>query len=252
MAEIEKERSSSNPALKSSVFAKLERREGDGVMTVAGAVNKTGILAMILACVAVYTGLQVLQDPESPWLAALIPALIVNLVLSLVIIFVKRSAPYLAPLYALIEGVLIGALSGMMEKAYPGIAMQAAWLTFGTLASMLLIYRLGIIRATQRFQIGLLAATGGIAIVYLIDMGLGFFGHQVPYLHDSSPLGIAISLGITVVAALNLILDFNFIERGAEEEAPKFMEWYAAFGLILTLVWLYLEILRLLSKLRKK
>jgi uncharacterized YccA/Bax inhibitor family protein len=125
-------------------------------------------------------------------------------------------------------------------------------LTLGTLAALLLAYRSGLIRPSENLKLGIVAATGGIALVYLVSMGLSFFGKTMPYIHDSGPIGIGFSLVVIVLAALNLVLDFDFIERGAEVGAPKYMEWYAAFGLLVTLVWLYLEILRLLAKLQGK
>jgi uncharacterized YccA/Bax inhibitor family protein len=130
--------------------------------------------------------------------------------------------------------------------------MQAVGLTFGTLAALLMAYRSGLIKATENFKLGVVAATGGIALLYLVNIGMGFFGKSMPFIHDSGLMGIAFSGFVVVIAALNLVLDFDFIERGVEQQAPKYMEWYAAFGLLVTLVWLYLEILRLLSKLQSR
>ncbi len=140
----------------------------------------------------------------------------------------------------------------MFEVRYPGIAMQAVALTFGTGFCLLMAYRSGLIRATQKFTLGVVAATGGIALFYVISMVLGLFHVNVPIVNSSSPLGIAFSLFVVGIAALNLILDFSFIEQGAAQGAPRYMEWYGAFGLMVTLVWLYLEMLRLLSKLRSR
>jgi uncharacterized YccA/Bax inhibitor family protein len=154
--------------------------------------------------------------------------------------------------YAILEGGALGAISALFEFRYPGIVMQAVLCTFGTFFALLMAYRSKLIQATENFKLGVFAATGGIALVYLIDFGLGFFGHNVPYIHEGGIGGIVVSLFVTVIAALNLVLDFDFIERGAESGAPKYMEWYAAFGLLVTLVWLYLEILRLLSKSRRR
>src|SRR5690606_13427708 len=138
------------------------------------------------------------------------------------------------------------------EARFPGIVMQAVMLTFGTLFALLFAYRSGLIRATENFKLGVVAATGGIALVYLASLVMGFVGLQLPFIHEPGVLRIGFSLFVVVIAALNLVLDFDFIETGVEQGAPKFMEWYAAFGLMVTLVWLYLEILRLLSKLQSR
>jgi len=146
----------------------------------------------------------------------------------------------------------LGGISVYFEKTYPGIVKQAISLTFGTLFSLLLAYKSRLIRATENFKLGVVAATGGIAVLYLISMVMGFFGARMPFIHESGPFGIGFSVFVVVIAALNLVLDFDFIENGAEAGAPKYMEWYGAFGLMVTLIWLYLEILRLLAKLRSR
>jgi len=173
-------------------------------------------------------------------------------VLALVTVFKKEWSPVTAPLYALLEGLALGGISSFLDTAYPGIAIQAVGLTFGTLFVMLFLYTTGVLRATRKFVIGVVAATGAIFLVYMADFVMGFFGRNVPLLNDSGPWGIAISGIIVVVAALNLILDFDLIERGVQAGAAKYMEWYGAFGLMVTLVWLYLEILRLLAKSRRR
>ena len=152
----------------------------------------------------------------------------------------------------MLEGLFIGAVSALYEVRYPGIVMQAVGLTFGTLIALLLAYRSGVIRVTDNFRLGVVAATGGIALFYFATMILGFFGVQFPSIYGAGPLGIGVSVFVVIIAALNLVLDFDFIESGARAGAPKYMEWYGAFGLMVTLVWLYLEILRLLSKLRSR
>ena len=158
-----------------------------------------------------------------------------------------------APLYAGLEGLFLGGISAFFEARHPGIVMQAVTLTFGTLGALLLAYRSGLIRATENFKLGVVAATGGIAVLYLVNMGMRLFGMEgIGFIHESSWLGIAFSGFVVVIAALNLVLDFDFIESGVEHGAPKYMEWYGAFGLVVTLVWLYLEILRLLSKLQSR
>ena len=245
----------SNPALSEKTFRQFERT--DQVMTISGTVNKS-LFLIVLVIVSAYLswqsaypqGWSIETAPQVPgWY---LPALFGALGISLIIIFKQKTAPYLAPVYAIVEGAVLGALSALFETRYPGIVMQAMMCTLGTFFALLLAYRSGLIKATENFKLGVVAATGGIGIVYLIDIGLRFFGHQVPVIHEAGPLGIAVSVGITIVAALNLVLDFDFIEKGAEQGAPKYMEWYASFGLLVTLVWLYVEFLRLMSKLRKR
>ena len=155
-----------------------------------------------------------------------------------------------SPAYALFQGLALGGISAIFEAQFPGIVIQAVGLTFGTLGCLLLAYRSGLIRATENFKLGVTAATGAIFVLYMISFVMGFFGSSIPFIHESGLLGIGFSLFVVVIAALNLVLDFDFIENAAEQGAPKFLEWYGAFGLIVTLVWLYLEILRLLAKLR--
>ena len=167
-------------------------------------------------------------------------------------VFKKEWAPVTTPLYAALEGMLLGVVSLFFERTYPGIVFNAVGLTFGVLAALLAAYSSGLIRPSENVKLGIAAATGGIALVYLVSMGLGFFGKSVPFIHDSGPIGIGFSLLVVGIAALNLVLDFDFIETGAQRGAPKYMEWYGAFGLLVTLVWLYLEILRLLAKLQGK
>jgi uncharacterized YccA/Bax inhibitor family protein len=166
--------------------------------------------------------------------------------------FKKEWAMVTGSIYALCEGLFLGGLSAMYEIRFHGIVLQAAMLTFGTLFALLAAYRSGLIRATENFKLGICAATGGIALVYIVTMVLGMFGVRVPYIHDSGLIGIGFSLFVVVIAALNLVLDFDFIEQGSAVGAPKYMEWYAAFGLLVTLIWLYIEFLRLLAKLNSR
>ncbi|HYM85661.1 MAG TPA: Bax inhibitor-1/YccA family protein, partial [Pseudoxanthomonas sp.] len=173
-------------------------------------------------------------------------------ILALVTIFKKTWAPVTAPLYALVEGFFLGSISAMYELRFDGIVFQAVLLTFGTLFALLMAYRSGLIKATENFKLGVVAATGGIALVYLATIVLGFFNINIPLIHESGIVGIGFSLFVIVIAALNLVLDFDFIENGVEQGSPKYMEWYGAFGLMVTLVWLYLEFLRLLSKLNSR
>lgn len=166
--------------------------------------------------------------------------------------FKHHLAKYTVPAYALLQGLALGGISKYFEMRYPGIVNQAVMLTFGTLGALLLAYRSGLIKATENFKLGVVAATGGIAFVYLISWILGMFGVGVPMIHGNSNMSILFSIGVVIIAALNLVLDFDFIEEAAENGAPKYMEWYGAFGLLVTLVWLYLEILRLLAKLASR
>jgi uncharacterized YccA/Bax inhibitor family protein len=184
-----------------------------------------------------------------PWLYG---GVIGGFIVALVTIFKKQWSPVTAPLYSVLEGLAIGGISAFFEAQFPGIVIQAVALTFGTLLCLLLVYKSGIIKVTENFKMGVVAATGGIALIYVSTIVLGFFGIHMPYIHESGTIGIIFSLVVVIIAALNLVLDFDFIEKGAAAGAPKFMEWYAAFGLMVTLIWLYLEILRLLAKTRSR
>lgn len=241
----------SNPALNEKVF-QGQVAFGEA-MTLQGTVNKTGLLLLCVVATAAWTwGLAHSNVPEAalPWM---IGGLIGGFVVALVTIFKKTWAPVTAPMYALLEGLALGGISAMFEKMYPGVAIQAVGLTFGTLFVMLLAYKTGAIKATQGFKLGVIAATGGIVVLYVVEMILGMFFHiQVPAINGSGPWGIAFSLFVVVIAALNLVLDFDMIETGVTGGAPKYMEWYGAFGLMVTLIWLYLEILRLLGKARRR
>src|SRR5256886_13731522 len=174
-------------------------------------------------------------------------------IVALVSICKPNWAPLTAPLYALLEGLALGGVSAMFERTSPGVAIQAVGLTFGTLFVMLLAYKTGMIRATQGFKLGVIAATGGVALLYIVEMVLGGFFHiQVPAINGSGAVGIGFSLFVVIVAALNLVLDFDMIESGVQGGAPKYMEWYGALGLMVTLLWLYLEIIRLLGNARRR
>jgi uncharacterized YccA/Bax inhibitor family protein len=240
----------SNPAWREDVFS-ATRLDGGATMTVNGTVNKTGLLLILALCTA--SASWVLGTGGGPGVAGwAIGASIVGLAVAIATIVRPRWSPVTAPIYALVEGVVLGLVSMWFEARYPGIAIQAVALTFGVLGVMLVLYKTGVIKVTQRFRAGVLAATLAIAVVYLVSLVLGLVGVRVPLLNDASPLGILISLAIVTVAALNLVLDFDLIDRGARSGAPAYMEWYAAFGLLVTLVWLYLELLRLLAKLRER
>jgi uncharacterized YccA/Bax inhibitor family protein len=243
---------SSNPALSRNTFDAGATHVGYGpTMTISGTVNKAGLLMLCVLATAAWSWdrFYTTQDMASIGGMTMIGAF-GGFIAAMVTIFKKEWSPITAPIYALLEGLFLGSLSATMELRFPGIAIEAVALTFGTCLCMLLAYRAGLIRVTQRFALGMVAATGGIALVYFASMILGMFHVQIPGIFGSGPIGILFSLVVCGIAALNLVLDFNFIEEGAQSGAPKYMEWYSAFGLMVTLIWLYLEIIRLLAKLR--
>ncbi len=252
---------SGNPVLKDSTFLDLSSGSvypgSANAMTLNGTVNKTGILLLLTVLTSAFAWSQTMvETPEGMQVAPgamvyMLGGAIGGLVLALITAFKKEWSPVTAPLYALVEGFFLGAISAMYNHMYEGIVMQAVMLTFGTLFALLFAYRSGLIKATENFKLGVVAATGGIFLIYLASFVLGLFGVNVPYIHESGIIGIGFSLFVVVVAALNLVLDFDFIESGVEAGAPKYMEWYGAFGLMVTLVWLYIEFLRLLAKLRR-
>ena len=249
---------SGNPVLGENTFldvgsGRVVTRDGAS-MTIGGTVNKTALLLALVLVTATYTW-NLFTGPESaPGLMPFVwGGAIGGFILALVTVFKKTWAPVTAPLYALAQGLFLGGLSAIFEARFPGIVMQAVGLTFGTLAALLMAYKSGLIRATENFKLGVVAATGGIALLYLVNIGMRAFGFEgMGFIHDSGLMGIGFSAFVVVIAALNLVLDFDFIESGVDAGAPKAMEWYAAFGLIVTLIWLYLEILRLLSKLQSR
>lgn len=250
---------SGNPALSESTFLDLSSgsvvTSPDQVMTLNGTVNKTGILLLLTVLTSAFSWSQALGVDGQLAPGAMLylwGGLIGGLVLALVTVFKKEWSPVTAPLYALVEGLFLGTISAFFEARFPGIVFQAVLLTFGTLFALLVAYRSGVIKVTENFKLGVVAATGGIALLYLASFVLSFFNVNVPVIHQASWLGIAFSLFVVVVAALNLVLDFDFIESGVEARAPKYMEWYGAFGLMVTLVWLYIEFLRLLSKIQQR
>jgi uncharacterized YccA/Bax inhibitor family protein len=245
----------SNPALSSDAFRTGEAVLGES-MTVSGTVNKTGILLLCCVATAAWTWNRFFNAPPEEAMQAMAPALVIGgiggFIVAIVTIFKKEWAGITAPIYALLEGLVLGGISAMLELRYHGIAIQAVSLTFGTLLIMLLAYRSGLIKVTEKLRLGIVAATGGIAVFYLLQFILGFFGVHFTAINGSSPIGIGFSLIVVAVAALNLVLDFDLIENGARLGAPKYMEWYGAFALMITLIWLYFEILRLLSKFRSR
>jgi uncharacterized YccA/Bax inhibitor family protein len=241
----------SNPAFAGNTFTVNGVAVGYGpTMTISGTVNKAGILMLLVLATAAWTWNQFFTNGPAAVGSYTVIGAFGGFIAAMVTIFKKEWSPITAPIYALLEGLFLGALSAMLELRFPGIAIESVALTFGTCFCLLAAYRSGLIRPTERFTLGIVAATGGIAVIYFLSMILGLFHVQVPGIFGSGPVGILFSVAVVIVAALNLILDFGFIEEGARRGAPKYMEWYSAFGLMVTLVWLYLEIIRLLSKLR--
>jgi len=251
----------SNPALGKNTFNDFAQSQYGGNlvdasarMSLSGTVNKTGILLLCAVATAAWTWNSFLQtrDPGTVGPAIMIGAF-GGLIVALVTIFKKTWSPVTAPIYALLEGLVLGGLSAIFDLRYPGIAMEAVGLTFGTLFVLLLAYKSGLIKVTQKFRLGVVAATGGIMLFYFLTLLLSFF--HISFLssvYGSGLIGIGFSLFVVAIASLNLVLDFDFVEQGVSQGVPKYMEWYAAFGIMVTLVWLYLEMLRLLSKVRSR
>ena len=239
---------SGNPALSSKSFENLSTTSSD-VMTLDGAVNKTAISMGILLFAAYYTYTNAIMD-------YILVGFIGGFVVALVTIFKKSWSPVTVPIYAVLEGLALGGISKMYADAFePGIVPQAIMLTLGILFALLFAYKTKIIRATENFKLGVFAATAGIGIVYLVSFFMGMFGSGgLPVMDPTnfSWFSIGFSLFVVIIASLNLVMDFDFIENGAANGAPKYMEWYGAFGLLVTLIWLYLEILRLLAKLSSR
>jgi len=240
-----------NPTLNQNTFTQFSAARGSEAMTVGGTVQKTAILLGLVILSASYTWDLYFTKSGASMSGWAMGGALGGFAIAMVTIFKKTWSPFTAPLYAICEGLFIGAISAIMEAQYH-IVIQAVLLTFGTLAALLGAYQTGLIRASEPFKRGVIAATGGIAIAYFISFILGFFHIQVPFINGSGALGIAFSVVVVIVAALNLVIDFDFIEQGAKVGAPKYMEWYASFSLLVTLVWLYLEILRLLAKINRR
>jgi uncharacterized YccA/Bax inhibitor family protein len=249
----------SNPALGANTFRNVPGSgyggliDAAGRMTFSGTVNKTAILLLCALATAAWTWNGFIQTRDPNEIAGrLMIGAFGGLIFAFVTIFKKEWAPVTAPIYALLEGLVLGGLSAIFDLRYPGIAFQAVGLTFGTLFVMLMAYKSGLIPVTQKLRLGIVAATGGIMLFYFAQMILGFFGVRFLSVNGSGPIGIIFSLVVVGVAALNLVLDFDFVEQGVAYGAPRYMEWYSAFGIMVTLVWLYLEMLRLLSKMRSR
>jgi uncharacterized YccA/Bax inhibitor family protein len=256
----------SNPTLSQDVFISLAKEQPisskSNAMTIEGTVNKTGFFLTLTTATALFAwfSIQVTGTPNeiggmvNPGLTTMYMLVggIGSFIVAMLITFKKNLAMLGGMIYCLLEGLFIGGISAFAEAYYPGIAIQAGLLTFGTLFALLGAYKTGMIKVTQNFRLGVMAATGGICLVYLLSFGMSLFGFHMPYIHEGGLIGIGFSLFVIGIAAMNLVLDFDFIEKGSKSGAPKYMEWYAAFGLIVTLVWLYIEILRLLMKLQSR
>ncbi|MDG0969522.1 MAG: Bax inhibitor-1/YccA family protein [Porticoccaceae bacterium] len=254
---------SGNPALNTETFsgsANTARSTGgiqtmdSQTMTLEGTVNKTGILLALVVLSASWTwNLFFESGNPSSVMPLAIGGAIAGFILALVTMFKKHLSSITAPLYAIAEGLFLGAISGVFEMMYPGIVVQAVGLTLGTLASLLFLYKTGIIKPTENFRLMITSATMGIGLLYLVSMLMNMFGSGgIGFIHSNGLFGIGFSLFVVAIAALNLVLDFDFIEQGSEMGAPKYMEWFGAFSLMVTLIWLYLEMLRLLAKLRSR
>jgi uncharacterized YccA/Bax inhibitor family protein len=252
---------STNPVLRQNVFAPAETLSSFGgataaqarpkTMTLQGTVNKSFLLVSICAVLAI-TGWDLLLNNPSAAMPVVLGSVLGAFVLGLIVCFAPRTAPFLSPIYAAGEGVFVGAVSAVYAQRFGDqIVLQAVLLTFGILLSLLLAYSSRLIKATENFKLGVVAATGGVFMLFCATWVLALFGIQIPYIWGSGPIGIIVAAVIVVIAALNLVLDFDFIEHGAASGVPKYMEWYGAFGLLVTLVWLYLSILRLLAKLQR-
>ena len=241
-----------NPALNENAFENDNSRylDSSSTMSINGTAFK-GIFLLAIVLLGASISWSKFAAGDMNFVNAMMTVgIIVGLILAFVIIFFKKTAPYLSPLYALAEGLALGGISAVSEAAYPGVVFQAFLGTFAVLFTMLALFLGGVIKVTEKLRATILISTGAVALVYLVTFILSFFKIQVPFIFDASPIGIGISLLVVVIAAFNLLLDFDIIEKGVASSAPKYFEWYCSFGLLVTLVWLYIEILRLLSKLR--
>ncbi|MBK5223224.1 MAG: Bax inhibitor-1/YccA family protein [Acidimicrobiia bacterium] len=252
-----------NPALNDSTFEKAASDwappsgqphsiDTSDRMTFSGTLTATAVLTALVLVGAVFGWNAVSYDAGQPVMPGwFFVALIAGLGIAVLTIFKPKFARVTAPLYSLVQGTVVGAISAIYNSQYDGIVLQAVGLTLAVLAIMVFLYATRIIQVTEKLRMGIVAATGAVALIYVVTMVIGLFGGNVPYIHDSGAIGILFSLAVVGVASFNLLLDFDLIERGVKAGAPPYMEWYASFGLIVTLVWLYLEMLRLLSKLRR-
>ena len=239
----------SNPILNDK-FTEQERVLQGEPMTVNGTLQIAGFLTVLLIAAAAFTWSRFALGYVDLATMLTFGGLIVGFVLALIIAFTRTKL--LVPVYAVCEGLFLGGISATMEASYPGIVSQAVLGTFAALISMLVLFRTGLIRCTDKFRSVIFVATASVAVIYLVDFIGHFFGRAVPLINTSSEFGIAFSVIVVLIAAFNLIVDFEFIERGAQNFLPKDYEWYGAFGLMVTVVWLYVEILRLLAKMKDR
>lgn len=248
------ESKSSNPVLSDKIFerAKQNFTESGKPMTINGTINKALILLLLVIAPAMYTWNMLYSGFQGQIMPYILVGIFGGLIAAIVTTVKPQWAGVTAPIYAVLEGLFLGAVSAFFNQLYPGIVIQAVALTFGTLGVMLLAYRTGIIKVNQKLRSGIIAATGAVALFYLVVMIMNLFGADVSFYTGNSLLSIGISVVIVAIAAFNLLLDFDFIEQGAKAGAPKYMEWFGAFGLMVTLIWLYLEILKLLAKLNRR
>jgi uncharacterized YccA/Bax inhibitor family protein len=245
-------RETTNPAMREGAFRVLAGSPAYGAMTARGTFARTALLLLLTIGAAVFSWANPYVDPAAVGTKLAIFSLL-GFGLAMATIFRADWSPYTAPAYALAEGLVLGTLSRLLNGAYPGIVVQAVALTFAVFAAMLTLYHFRIIKVTDRFRTIIVAATAAICVVYLLSLLLRLFGGTgMGFIHQATPFGIIFSLAVVAIAALNLAVNFDFVERVSRYGAPKFMEWYAAFGLILTLLWLYVEVLNLLAKLRDR
>ena len=246
---------SGNPTLNDATFSNFSSSDsvGGGFMTLQGTVNKTGILLLLVTLSAALTWNLYFESREASAVMPLgIGGAIIGFILAIVTMFKPSWSGITGPAYALAQGLFLGAISAIFESQYQGIVIQAVGLTLGTLSSLLLLYKTGIIKPTENFRLMIVSATMGIALLYTVSIIMNMFGSDIGFIHSNGLFGIGFSLFVVAIAALNLVLDFDFIEQGSEQNAPKYMEWFGAFSLMVTLIWLYLEMLRLLAKLRSR
>lgn len=239
---------SSNPLLSEKAFKKAQVMHGQGVMTIDGVVNKSLVLLFLLCAAFIVVWTRAFAGDNDFVLSATLIGVFGGLVACLVASFVPTSTPIVAPIYAVLEGLAIGGISSFMERRYPGIVTQAVTVTFSVFFVLLLGYRTRVFRVTAGFRKGVIAMTLGLLLIYLVNFGMSFFGTSLPFVTGGGWMGIGFSLLAAGLASMSLLLDFDFIESQADQGAPKFMEWYAAFGMLVTLIWLYMEVLRLLGK----
>ena len=235
---------SGNPVLNKNTFTNSDTTN---TMTIDGTVNKTSISLLILLCSAFYTFSN--NNTQFIWIG-----IIGGLITAIITMFKKEWSPFTVPIYAALEGLALGGISTIYEPLYAGIVQQAIFLTIGIFSALLIAYKTKVINPTENFKLGVFAATGGIFIFYIITLILSFFGVSTSILNplNGGMISIGFSIFVVIIASLNLVLDFDFIEEASEKNVPKYMEWYGAFGLLITLIWLYLEILRLLAKLQSR